>query len=446
MRVFLIAGEASGDKLGAALMAGLHQLAPGVTFDGVGGPLMAAQGLVSRFPMQELSVMGLAEVLPKYRALKARIRECAAAVIDTRPDVLITIDSPDFGLRVAGQVRAAAPDVATVHYVAPSVWAWRPGRAARMARSVDHVLALLPFEPPYMQAAGMSCDFVGHPVVAETWASPAEGAAFRAAHGIATDAPLLMTLPGSRRGEVARLAPVFGQVAGNLAARHPGLRVVLPTLPVIADQVRALTGDWPVSPLIITQDADRRAAFAAADVALAASGTVSLELAANRLPMVIAYDMAWLTRLIMSWLIRVDTVTLVNLVSESRAIPECLGANCTAACITPKADALLAGRATGRQRTAGAKAAEATAETGDPGCRNAVRSITVDDTGAPSGAADAIASRQAAPPASDPSLAWRQQISAMDLTMQRLGQGGPPPGLRAARSVLDFLAARTRAE
>ncbi|MGL5008239.1 MAG: lipid-A-disaccharide synthase, partial [Paracoccaceae bacterium] len=172
MKLFLVAGEPSGDRLGAALMAGLRQLRPDVTFAGVGGPLMAAQGLTSLFPMEELSVMGLAEVLPKYVPLKRRIAEVAREVIADPPAALITIDSPDFCFRVARIVKAANPAQRTIHYVAPSVWAWRPGRAAKMARFIDHVLALLPFEPPLMAAHGMTCDFVGHPVVAEPLATP----------------------------------------------------------------------------------------------------------------------------------------------------------------------------------------------------------------------------------------------------------------------------------
>ena len=177
MKLYLIAGEASGDKLGAALLAGLKALRPDLQVQGIGGPLMQAEGLHSLFPMDELSVMGLAEVLPKYAHLKRRIRETAADVLAAAPDALITIDSPDFVLRVAALVRAARPDLPTIHYVAPSVWAWRPGRAAKMARVIDHVLALLPFEPPYMTKAGMTCDFVGHPVVAEPRASRAEAQA-----------------------------------------------------------------------------------------------------------------------------------------------------------------------------------------------------------------------------------------------------------------------------
>lgn len=377
MRHFLIAGEASGDQLGAALMAGLAEFDPGARFEGVGGPAMTGLGLRSLFPMDELSVMGLWEVLPKYRHLKRRIAQTAQAVIAARPDVLITIDSPDFGLRVARIVRASRPDLRTVHYVAPSVWAWRPGRAAKMAQVIDHVLAILPFEPPLMEAAGMSCDFVGHPIATAPLATPAEALAFRAAHDIAPDAPLVLCLPGSRRGEVARLGPRFDQALTMMRARVPAMRVVLPTVPGVADLVRRTVRDWASAPLVVEALPQRRAAFAAGDLALAASGTVSLDLAANGVPMVIGYDMAPLSRAIMGLMVRTDTVTLVNLVSETRHIPEFLGLRCRPG---PMAEALLA-------------ALE------DPVLRDA-------------------------------------QLAAMSLTMDRLGRGGEAPGLRAARSVL----------
>ncbi|MDT8855393.1 lipid-A-disaccharide synthase [Paracoccaceae bacterium Fryx2] len=374
MRFFLIAGEPSGDRLGAALMAGLKTLSPGCTFDGIGGPLMQAEGLTSLFPMEELSVMGIAEILPKYRALKRRIAQAAAAALAAAPAALITIDSPDFCLRVAARVKAARPALRTIHYVAPSVWAWRPGRAAKMARVIDHVLALLPFEPPYMTAAGMTCDFVGHPVVAEPLATPAEADALRG------DGPLILALPGSRRGEVARLAPVIGSVLAQVKARHPAARVALPTLRGVAGLVRDLSADWPIRPLIIEDAATKRAAFAAANAAIAASGTVSLELAANGVPMVIAYDMHPLTLWLMRRAARINTVTLVNLVSETRVVPEFIGKHCRADRIAP---ALLHLLEDGPARAA--------------------------------------------------------QQAAMSLTMQRLGQGGEPPGLRAARSVLAAL-------
>lgn len=369
LTLFLIAGEPSGDRLGAALMAGLKTLCPGVAFAGVGGPLMQAEGMESLFPMEELSVMGIAEVLPKYRALKRRIAQAAEAALASGAGALITIDSPDFCLRVAARVKAARPGMRTIHYVAPSVWAWRPGRAARMARVIDHVLALLPFEPPYMTAAGMTCDFVGHPVVAEPLATPEEAAR------LAGDGPLILALPGSRKGEVARIAPVLGQVLARVRDRHPQVRVALPTLQSVAPLVRDLTATWPVRPLIIEDAATKRAAFAAADVAVAASGTVSLELAANGCPMVIAYDMHPLTLWLMRRAARVDTVTLVNLVSETRCVPEFIGSRCRPDLIAPEVLRLL---------DAG------------PG----------------------------------------PQAEAMRLTMERLGKGGDPPGLRAARSVL----------
>jgi len=377
MKVFVIAGEPSGDRLGQAVMAGLRQLRPEVVFDGVGGPLMQSEGLVSLFPMDELSLMGIAEILPKYLHLKRRIAQTAQAAIAARPDVLLTIDSPDFCLRVARQVRTAGA-TRIVHYVAPTVWAWRPGRAAKMARHVDQVLALFPFEPPYMQAAGMDCDFVGHPVVAEVQASAAEGRAFRSEHGIG-DAPLILALPGSRRGEVTRLAVRFGAALQAVLATRPEARVVVPCAGPVAALVGELTVDWPGAPLLIApgDKAQKRAAFRAADVALAASGTVSLELAAAGTPMVIAYDMSWLSRQIISRMLLVDTVTLVNLVSETRVVPEFIGEDCKPG---PIAAALLA--------------------------------------------------VMAAPQA---------QQAAMAITMERLGKGQTAPGVRAAQAILDRL-------
>ncbi|MFU8863738.1 MAG: lipid-A-disaccharide synthase [Rhodobacterales bacterium] len=386
MKVFVIAGEASGDKLGAALMAGLRKLAE-PEFSGIGGSLMQAEGLQSLFPMDELSIMGLAEVLPKYRHLKRRIRQTADAVLAARPDVLVTIDSPDFCLRVAKLVKAQS-DIRIVHYVAPSVWAWRPGRAAKMAKVVDQVLALLPFEPPYMQAAGVDCDFVGHPVVAEPQASAAEAQDFRTRHGIG-DAPLLLALPGSRRGEVARLSPRFGEALARVMQTHPDLRIVVPTTANVTPLVRDLAARWPGAPLVLDPadmsnalyQAEKRSAFRAADYALAASGTVSLELAAADTPMVIAYDMNPISRILIGMMLRIDTVTLVNLVSETRSVPECLGRNCT-----------------------------------------------------PDKIATALHDLMQAPDA---------QRAAMRLTMERLGAGGQAPGLRAAHAILEKLPART---
>lgn len=329
--------------------------------------------------------MGLVEVLPKYRHLKRRIAETAAEAVRIAPNALVTIDSPDFCLRVARAARAAAPDLRTVHYVAPTVWAWRPGRAAKMAEVIDHVLALFPFEPPYMEAAGMTCDFVGHPVVAQPRATEAEARAFRDRLGLGAEDTLLLCLPGSRRSEVTRLAPRFEQAIAEFRDREPGMQVVVPTVRGVAGLVRGITGRWPVVPEVLEAEADRRAAFAAADLALAASGTVSLELAANRVPMVIAHDFNRLTWWMMKRAALIDTVTLVNIVSETRIVPEFLGPACRP----------------------------------EPIARALVRLIDDEDARA-------------------------AQLDAMAVTMERLGAGGEAPGLRAARSVLARLAAPGR--
>ncbi|MGV6813250.1 MAG: lipid-A-disaccharide synthase [Brevirhabdus sp.] len=388
LSVYLIAGEASGDKLGAALMAGLRHLCPaGVQFDGVGGPLMEAEGLKSLFPMSELSVMGLLEVLPKYRQLKRRIEEVADEVIARRPDVLITIDSPDFCLRVAKKVKAAS-DTRIVHYVAPTVWAWREHRSERMAEVIDQVLALLPFEPAYMRAAGMRCDFVGHPVVAEPDATEGDIDMFRLGRQLVKADPLVAVLPGSRKGEVSRLLPEFAEAARRIAAHHPQVRFVIPTTRNTAELVKQGIKGWPGNPVFldprdrpaVEAEAEKRAALAAAQFAIAASGTVSLELAAADTPMVIAYDMNWLSRQIIARMLKVDTVTLVNLVSETRTIPEYLGPDCKGPLI---------GKAM-------------------------LRLIEDKD-------------------------AQARQREAMDVTMERLGYGEQPPGLRAARAVLEGL-------
>lgn len=379
MKIFLVAGELSGDRLGGALMAGLKELAPGVEFAGVGGPLMQAQGLESLFAMDELSVMGLTEVLPKLRHLFARRDQVVAEVLAQEPDVLITIDAPDFGLRVAKKVKTAR-DIRTVHYVAPSVWAWRPGRAKKMARHIDQVLALLPFEPPLMQAAGMECDFVGHPVVGEPAANAAQVAAFRAAHDITGE--MLLVLPGSRRGEAGRLLQRFGETVAQVVRARPGLQVVVPAAAPVAEMLAQAVPGWPGNPVLLDPRGEdggvfsqkKRAAFAAADAALAASGTVSLELAAAGTPMVIGYDMGFISHHVISWMALIDTVTLVNLVSDTRIVPEFLG----------------------------------------PACK-------------PGPMADAVCALLDAPEA---------QRAALDLTMQRLGRGGEAPGLRAARAVL----------
>ena len=374
-RIFVVAGEASGDKLGQAVMRGAKSLRGQVLFAGVGGPLMEAEGLNSLFPMSELSVMGLSEVLPKYRSLVRRKDETVAAVLDFQPDILLTIDSPDFCKRVAQQVRSANRATRIVHYVAPSVWAWRPKRAEKLAKFTDKVLTLLPFEPDLMRSAGMEAEFVGHPVVSEIRPTEADISTFRQAHGLGS-AALLLLLPGSRQGEVKRLSQRFGSAAQAILKVQPSMRAVVVVADAADEFLSANTQLFPPDTLFLrpSGEDEKRAAFAASEVALAASGTVSLELAAAETPMVIGYDMACLSRVIMGRMLLIDTVTLVNLVSETRAVPEYIGRNCTS--------------------------------------ENLARAVL-----------DVLSEPDA-------------QTAAMHVTMERLGAGGEAPGVRAAKALL----------
>ena len=347
MKLFLLAGEASGDRLGAELMRGLRQLKPDVRFRGIAGPEMQSEGLDSLFDMAELSVMGLAEVLPKYFALKRRLDQTVAEVLAWKPDILVTIDSPDFCLRVARAVRAADPSIRTCHYVAPSVWAWRPGRAKKMAAYIDHVLALLPFEPPYMQAEGMACDFVGHPVAAQAAVTSKQIAQFQADFGLDPARRSLVVLPGSRASEIKRLLPIFCKVVAQPCFAE--FQLIFPTLPHLEPLLRAEIDALAQDTVLVTgagltaADAaeQRLVAYGAATAALAASGTVSVELAAAGTPMVIAYDMGFISRMVIGAMLKIDTVTLVNLVSETRAVPEFIGKDCKAERIAPALQQIL---------------------------------------------------------------------------------------------------------
>ncbi|MFO1188993.1 MAG: lipid-A-disaccharide synthase [Alphaproteobacteria bacterium] len=336
--VFLIAGEVSGDALGGRLMAALKRKTGGrVRFAGVGGETMAAEGLQSLFPITEISLMGAAEILPHLRRILRRIDQTADAVRRLKPAALVTIDSPAFGLRVAGRVRGLG--LPLIHYVAPSVWAYRPGRARKLARRIDHLLCLLPFEPPYFDAVGLANTFVGHPAVAEP-IPPADGQAFRDRHGIPADAPVLCVLPGSRRTETERLLPVFGATVAILAADHPRLRVVVPTVPGVAADVQKAVEGWS-RPVTVCDGTEKWDAFAACDAALAASGTVTLELARLKKPMVVAYRMHPLTSLYIRLKARVKFVSLLNIVLGRAAVPEYLLGACQPERLAPAVARLL---------------------------------------------------------------------------------------------------------
>jgi lipid-A-disaccharide synthase len=321
LKIFIIAGEESGDRLGGALVQALRQHAGRpLELQGIGGHAMAAQGVASLLAIEGLAIVGFSAIPRRLPAILRCIRVAADHVVAARPDVLVIIDSPDFTHRVARRVRAAAPDIPIVDYVSPSVWAWRPGRARAMRGYVDHVLALLPFEPDaHARLGGPPCSYVGHPLseqVAELRPVAAE-AARRAA-----DPPVVLVLPGSRSGEIARHLDVFGAAMARLAERCGPIELVLPTVPHLAERVRQRTASWRLPPRIVVAAADKWAAFRVARAALAASGTVTLELAVAGVPTVVAYKVSLLTELIYRAAVRVPTIVLANLVLGQNVMPE----------------------------------------------------------------------------------------------------------------------------
>ena len=336
--VYLIAGEPSGDVLGGRLIKGLRKItSDNITIAGVGGPNMTAEGLDSLFPMHELSIMGIVEVVPKIPALLSRIKQTTSDIIEKKPDVVVTIDAPDFCFRVAK--RLAGKGIPIVHYVAPSVWAWRPGRAKKVAALVDHVMCLLPFEPPYFIREGVDATFVGHSIL-ESGADEGDGATFRSRHSIPKDAPLLCVLPGSRHGEVSRLMDVFGETLQGVHTNIDGLHIVLPTISSVADHVRAASKNWK-NTLVVEGDAEKYDAFAASNASLAASGTVSLELGLAGVPSIIAYRMAPISAYIARKFVKLDYVSIINLILEREAMPELLLEDCTVEKLTPAVTGLL---------------------------------------------------------------------------------------------------------
>jgi lipid-A-disaccharide synthase len=338
MSIFLIAGEESGDRLGSSLMAAIADLAPcPVAFAGVGGSAMAERGLNSLFPLDDLAVNGFSAIPARLPLILRRIREAADAVIAAKPDSLVIIDSPDFTHRVARRVRAVAPHIPIIDYVSPTVWVWRPGRAAAMRRYVDHVLALFPFEPDvHRRLGGPPCTFVGHPLVeAVTALRPSPQEAARRA----TEPPLLMVLPGSRDGEIGRHLAVFGAAVGLARERIGPVEVVLPTVPHLWERVRRDTAAWPIAPHVVVKPEEKWAAFRQARAALAASGTVTLELALANVPTVVAYKVTLVEELIARALVRAKMVGLANIILGDMIMPELLQRQATAKNL---ADALVA--------------------------------------------------------------------------------------------------------
>lgn len=335
-KIFLLAGEPSGDVIGARLMQALRKQRDDNSFRffGVGGPRMQAQGLDSLFPMDELSLMGFAEVLPHIPRLLKRLSQTRNEIVRQRPDMALTIDSPGFSLRL--QERLDGQALKRVHYVAPQVWAWRRGRAAKLGAKIDHLLALLPFEPPFFETYGLACSFVGHPIIEEA-GRQGDGARFRKRYQQPDDAPIICLLPGSRLSEIRQHMPVLKETANRLVQRFPRLRLILPTLPSLTPVLQPMVEDWPVRPLVLDERADRFDAYAASWLAIAASGTVTLELALANLPHITIYRTGAITAWLARRMIDVAHVNLVNIILNRPVVPEWLQEDCNPERITASA-------------------------------------------------------------------------------------------------------------
>ncbi len=342
-RVYIIAGEASGDKLGASLMENLQRLYPHqYQFIGIGGPLMEQQGFKSLFPMAELSLMGLTAILPKLPKLIKRINQTVDHILNIEPDMVLTIDSPGFNKKVAQKIRAKNPKIPLTHWVAPSVWAWKPGRAKKMAKLYDNLLCLLPFEPPYFEKEGLKTYFTTHPITSSKAGSGSKEN-FKNKFKISDTTTLVTVLPGSRMSEVKKLLPIYKEALTLLKEKHPHLKVAMPLTANVIDYVKQELKDWPIKVMYIENEQDKYDAFKASQVALAASGTVSLELAMAKTPMVIAYTFGRITDMIGKRLIKVKYASIINIMQNRLVIPEYLANDCTAIKISEKLDDFLSG-------------------------------------------------------------------------------------------------------
>ena len=323
--IYIIAGEQSGDVLGARLIQAIRRRRPDAAFAGIGGTAMAAQGFDSLFPMRDLALMGLLEVLPHIRHLKARIRQTAADIRARMPDAVVTIDSPGFTHRVLRAIRPLG--IPRAHYVAPQVWAWREGRVKDYPGLWDSLLCLLPFEPAFFARHGLAATFVGHPVL-ESGSGTGDASRFRARHGLAETGRVLIVMPGSRRTEVSRLLPILRATLDRL---ETPVIPVIPLAGLVAGIVAAATRDWPDKPILVTTDEDKFDAFAAAAAALTKSGTSTLELALARVPMVVTYRGNQITTAILRRIAKIKYACLLNLLPDREIVPELLQENATPA-------------------------------------------------------------------------------------------------------------------
>jgi lipid-A-disaccharide synthase len=329
-RLFVVAGEHSGDALGGKLMEVLNQRLTGrVRYLGVGGEDMARQGLVSQFPLEDVAVMGPMSILPRLPRIARRIFQTVDAALSAEPDAVIIIDSPEFTHPIAKRIRARRPDIPIIDYVSPTVWAWRPGRARKMRRYVDHLLALLPFEPAaHARLGGPPTTYVGHPLIERLeWLEGLDADELGQRLGLQPEKPVLLVLPGSRSSEVSRLMEPFGETVSLLLERGHDLEVVMPVVSTVRPLVEEAIAQWPVKPHLVSGDEDKFKSFKLARAALAASGTVTLELALAGTPMVVAYRVDAVASLL-RFLVKVPSVVLANLVLDETAFPEYLQEDC----------------------------------------------------------------------------------------------------------------------
>lgn len=325
-RIWLLAGEASGDALGSALIKALRYQRPDLEFFGVGGPLMEQAGLgTSLFPLRDLAVMGLVEILPKIRHLSQRLQEAASDIAEKKPDMVITIDSPGFSLRLLKKIMPL--HIPRIHYVAPQVWAWRENRVKKFPGLWEELLCLLPFEEDYFKKHNVPVRFVGHPIV-NYGADKGNAQRFRALYNIAENTPILILMPGSRRSEAPRLLPVFQEMVARLHNHFPDMKVVIPSSSIMATHIQHKTSQWVIPPLIILDHQEKYDAFAAAGAALTKSGTSTLELALAGVPMAVTYRVNPLTAILARRLIKVPYVAMINLLAQDYIVPELLQENC----------------------------------------------------------------------------------------------------------------------
>jgi lipid-A-disaccharide synthase len=324
--IYIIAGEASGDILGAKLMRAIKIKNHNIDFFGIGGNAMKEEGLKSLFPIRELSIMGFFEIIPHIPAILKRIRQTIENIKLLSPNILITIDSPGFCFRVAKKIKNYK-NIKLIHYVAPSVWAYKPGRAKKIAKIYDHLLALLPFEPPYFEKCGLKCEFIGHPLVEDSFKNNNE---FRFKHKINPNNKLLCVMPGSRTGEIDKLLPIFADAIKILQQKMNNLTVVVISTNELATKIKNLLGENNLKVIITTTELGKREALAAANIALVKSGTSSLEVSLAKVPMVVAYKVNKLSAILLKLMLKVKFVSLVNIIENRLIIPEFLQEKCNA--------------------------------------------------------------------------------------------------------------------